>query len=337
VRRILANLLCEDDLARDLDPSPRRRIAAPRSVLATVSRLGTLLRVFAREGDRLWTPAPVDPERVPDLPGLPRPILESGPLGELPPSEEGLAWCETREAAAHRGGARASGAHLRNAPLHELLWKLPPPAPSVVAAVHHRSFHLQVAEELGCALPGARLVMSLAELDRVLRSAPRSWVVKAPLSAAGRDRFIAREAPALSDPKARRTVERLFERQGALLFEPWMERMEDFGVSALLTESELRIVGVHRQRIDAKGQFLGLDLEAGLDAGDRDRLVQTTESVATALRRAGYVGPFGIDAWKYRREDGSVLLNPLGEINARMTFGLVAWALAERIPGRHLL
>jgi len=337
VRRILANLLCEDDLARDLDPRPRRRTAAPRSVLATVSRLGTFLRVFAREGDRLWTPAPLAPERVPDLPGLPRPILESGPLVELPPAEEVLAWCETRQAAAHRGGARASGAHFRTAPLHKLLWKLPTPEPSVVAAVHHRSFHLQVAEEIGCALPGARIVMSLVELDRVLRSAPRSWVVKAPLSAAGRDRFIARDGGELSDAKARRTVERLFERHGDLLLEPWMERTEDFGVSALLADSELRIVGVHRQRIDAKGQFLGIDLEAGLDAEDRDRLVETTESVAAALRRAGYVGPFGIDAWKYRREDGSVVLNPLGEINARMTFGLVAWALAERIPRKHLL
>jgi len=337
VRRILANLLCEDDLARDLDPRPSRRAAAPRPVLATASRLGALLRVFARDGDRLWTPAPVDPARVPEVPGLPWPILESGPLAELPAADEVLAWCETREAAAHRAGARAADTHLGNAPLHELLWTLPTPEPSVVAAVHHRSFHLQVAEEIGCALPGARIVLSLAELDRVLETAPWSWVLKAPLSAAGRDRFIAREGPELSDAKARRTVERLFERHGALLFEPWMERTEDFGVSALLVESGLRIVGVHRQRVDAKGQFLGIDLEAGLDAKDRDRLVETTESVANALRRAGYVGPFGIDAWKYRREDGVVVLNSLGEINARMTFGLVAWALAERVPGKHLL
>jgi hypothetical protein len=336
-RRILANLLCEDELARDLGPHLSRRTSPPRSVLAAVSRLGTLLRVFARQGDRLWTPAPVDPERVPQVPGLPRPILESGPLGELPRAAEVLAWCETQEAAAHRGGARHAAALSAAAPLHELLWSLPTPEPAIVAAVHHRAFHLQVAEEIGCALPGARTVMSLTELDRVLRSAPRSWVVKAPLSAAGRDRYIARDGPELSDPKARRTVERLFARHGALLFEPWMDRVADFGVSALLAGAELRIVGVHRQRVDAKGRFLGIDLEAGLGEEDRDRLVETTEAVATALRRAGYAGPFGIDAWSYRREDGSIVLNPLGEINARMTFGLVAWTLAERVPGIPLL
>ena len=53
--------------------------------------------------------------------------------------------------------------------------------------------------------------------------------------------------------------------------------------------------------------------------------------MASALRSAGYVGPFGIDAWRYRRDDGAIVLNPLGEINARMTFGLVEWARAERL------
>ncbi len=330
MRRILANLLCEGELARVPGPSRRVRSTPPRAVLETVSRLGTLLRAFAREGDRLWTPAPVDPECVPDAAGLPRPMLESGPLRELPPAEEVLAWCETPEAAAHRGGARHPSRYSLDAPLHELLWKLPTPAPAIVAAVHHRAFHLQIAEEVGCALSGARMVDSLKDLDRVLRRSPRSWVVKAPLSVSGRDRHIERNGPELSDPKTRRTVERLFERCGALLFEPWMERTDDFGVSALLAGSELRIVGIHRQEVDRKGRFAGINLAAGLLERDRERLLETVEAVAEALRRAGYAGPFGIDAWRYRRQDGAIVLNPLGEINARMTFGLVAWAQAER-------
>ena len=174
------------------------------------------------------------------------------------------------------------------------------------------------------------MVESLMELDRL--SLPRSWVLKAPLSASGRDRYIERDGhgQARTDPKARRTVERLFERHGALLFEPWMERVADYGVSALLTQDELRIVGIHGQRVDRKGQFVGINLQPNISKGDRERLLETVEAVAAALRRASYVGPFGIDAWSYRQEDGVVVLNPLGEINARMTFGLVAWAWAER-------
>src|SRR4029077_7622626 len=77
-RRILANLLAKDKLAV-------RRSSPPRSVLETVARMAPRLRDFAREGDRLWAPAPVDPESVPKVPGLPRPIFESGPLRALPP------------------------------------------------------------------------------------------------------------------------------------------------------------------------------------------------------------------------------------------------------------
>jgi len=337
VRRILANLLCEEDLARAFLFPRRSRTSPPRSVLERVSKMATLLRVFAREGDRLWLPTAIDTESIPEAPGLPRPALESGPLHQLPRADEVLAWCETPEVVAHREGARDSTALSLDALLYELLWKLPVAEPAVVAAVNHRTFQRWVAEEIGCELPGAQPVWSMEHLDRVLRAGPRSWVVKAPLSAAGRDRYIERSGPALSEPKGRRTVERLFARHGTLFFEPWMDRTADFGVSALLTDSALRIAGIHRQRVDRSGRFLAIDLDASLSEEVRDRLSETTETVAECLHLAGYVGPFGIDAWTYRKDDGSIALNPLGEINARMTFGLVAWALAERAPGERLL
>jgi hypothetical protein len=278
--------------------------------------MAPLLRVFARQGDRLWSPAP-------------GPGLESGPLRDLSPADEVLAWCETPAALEHRGGPRRPATIDWDAPLHDLVWRLPTPSPDVVAAVHHRAFHLQVVESIGCALPGARMVESLTDLDRALRTAPPAWVVKAPLSASGRSRYIERNGPALTDHKSRRTVERLFDHHGPLLFEPWMDRTEDFGVSALLGP-ELRIVSIHGQKVDRKGQFAGIDLDPALSEQDRDRLLETTEAVAEKLRGAGYVGPFGIDAWRYRTAAGTVL-NPLGEINARMTFGLVAWTAAGRL------
>ena len=48
---------------------------------------------------------------------------------------------------------------------------------------------------------------------------------------------------------------------------------------------------------------------------------------AEVLARAGYFGPFGIDAYRHRAQDGSArtVLNPLSEINARFTMD---WALA---------
>lgn len=322
-RRILGNLLAEDDLARLADP--RRHHRPPnQNVLRTVTRLGAMLRIFAREGDRLWLPAPADPAAAPSL------TLETGPLDRLEPTAELLAWCETPDAVRLRAEPR-SGFIPWDAPLHELVWHLPTAPPAVVAAVHHRSFHLRVAEKLGCALPGARMVESMTELDRILatRTAPESWIVKAPFSASGRERYLIRKGPLLPDAKSRRTVEHLFERHGPLLFEPWMDRIADYGCAALLTTSELRIVGIHRQQVDRKGQFAGIDLQADLPEQDQERFLEIVDGVAAALRRKGYSGPFGVDAWRYRRADGTTVFHPLGEINARMTFGLVAWVAAS--------
>jgi len=367
VRRILANLLWEDDLAP-------RRTHPPRTVLETVSGLATLLRAFAAEGDHLWTPSPVDPERVLEVPGVSRPILESGPIDALSPAEATLPWgvvspsqCRdalrgtpwgVSEAATSAATSQTPRGHVEvnstvlsasetphgvprraslhwGEALHDLLWILPSSSPVITAAIHHRAFCLQIAEELGCALPGSQMVDSLEDLDRILASSrcPQTWVLKAPLSASGRNRYIERMGPKISDPRPRRRVDRLFEHHGPLLFEPWMNRTADFGVSALLDQYNLQIVGVHGQKVDIKGQFAGIDLQPVLSETERARLLETVEAVGAAMRQKGYTGPFGIDAWRYRKENGEEVLHPLGEINARMTFGLVAWALAERLAG----
>lgn len=292
-RLILANLLAEEELAG-------LRRTPSRETLQKASEMGALLRVFAREGDRLWLPGDAEPE----------------------PAEEVLAWCETPRAAALRKKPRAPREDTAlDGPLCEVLWRLPVADPAVVARVNHRAFHLRVAEELGCALPGARMVDSISDLDRLVSSLG-AWVVKAPLSAAGRSRFIERNGGPLTDSTACRTVERLFEVHGSLLFEPWMERTADFGCAALLTATDLRIVGFHRQVVDSKGQFEGIGLHGEIP--ERKRMEETLLGVARFLREAGYAGPFGIDSWQYRRPDGGLAFHPLGEINARMTFGLVA-------------
>lgn len=307
MRLVLANLLAEDDLERLVHTGhPRYRPPSAR-LLQTVAPLAARLAVFGRPEDRLWIPGDPPPE----------------------PAAEVLAWCETPEAAALRTTPRPAEASL-DLPLVELVWRLPVAAPQVVARVHHRAFALRAAEELGCALPGARMVESLADIER---DAPAAWVVKAPLSAAGRARYIERNGPSPADPKSSRTVENLFDRHGALLFEPWLDRIADWGCSALLTADALRLVGIHRQKVDIKGQFAGIELDTqDLPARDRARLEEVVAGVAAALRGAGYVGPFGIDAWHWRRPDGTVAFHPLGEINARMTFGLVEHARSGR-PG----
>jgi len=366
-----------------------------RAALATASALATLLRAFAREGDRLWTPAPVAPERLPELPGLPRPELLCGDWERLEPVPEVLAWAEVSGVAKLRSPPRTPTSSLSrlpaSLPLHELVWRIPRPDPEVVERVLHRGFHLRVARELGVALPGARRIASAEELERHLEgggaaaSPTGGWVVKAPWSAAGRSRVIepsgASDSPsapgAVLRPAARRRVERLLDRHGELLFEPWMDRVADFGCTGLVTgeggEVDAASIRCHRLEVDSDGRFQGIELPAtGEDPredpnGVRGRvkrpaavpavartgipgleqvfrvsvdgrhggqpLQRIALQVAGCLRDAGYRGPFGLDAYLHRDREGREVVHPLGEINARLTFGHVARALEERLAG----
>jgi hypothetical protein len=356
-RRIAGNLDGEAEFAR-LEALERSRrgdkapppgvpgFALPQQVSKAIAAFATLLRAFAREGDFLWTPEPVDSSRLPPVPGLPAPSLESGPLEKLPPALKTLSWAETPsvEKARRRGLLGGMEETLPVSPvrsLEERLWESSPPAPDVAARVNHRAFCLQAARELGQALPGAALLRSVAELEAHLHeggaraSSAGEWVVKAPHSAAGRSRLRGRGSKI--DAASSRRLERLLELHGAVLFEPWMDRVEDFGALSLVDETGSRFLGIHKQIVDSGGVFRGIllppdDVRAPWLAEEEEGLLQATVGeVGRRLFEAGYRGPFGVDAWRYRSAQGEIKLQALGEINARMSFGLVARGLAARL------
>ncbi len=328
-RRIVGNLDCETYLAA---LSGRPSGPLPRKLLTHLAGLATLLRAFALDDDRLWLPAPIDPEVMAEVPGLPRPILETGPLENLEPTTQTLAWGNTP--------ATAGLAHTpskNDDPLPQNLpWQLPLPSPEVTATVNDRRFGLELSDTLGCRLPGARTLASMAELQAHLQTyGHEPWVLKAPFSAAGRWRLI-HIGPL--DALARRRAERLFARHGDLVFEPWMERTLDTGIAAALTTSGLRRISLHRQLVDRVGRFRGIELIAGarglegpwLKPQELQEAKRVLAGTTRALERAGYSGPFSIDSWRYQATDGETF-QPLGEINARLTFGWVARALVDRV------
>ena len=74
------------------------------------------------------------------------------------------------------------------------------------------------------------------------------------------------------------------------------------------------------QDVSERGTFRGVRLSrAGdLSTSERDALHERADSAAHALFQAGYFGPFGIDAYRYRDGSGGGFC-ALGEINARYT------------------
>jgi hypothetical protein len=206
---------------------------------------------------------------------------------------------------------------------YDLAWAAPDAKP-----LNDRWFALRLAERLGIALPGARAIASMADLDQHLATlGERAWVVKARFTAAGRDRAYGRGP---LDPAAgpriaetRTYVSRLVDR-GGVVVEPWLDRSTDLGWCS-------GAGAPHTLLVDDRGGFLGIDLTPAHPPG-LDRVMSETRA---ALEREGYTGPYTIDAFVYR-DRGTEKLHALCELNARHTFGHVAHALAKRFGARIL-
>lgn len=291
--------------------------ALPGAVQRRISLYATLLAACASDGDRpeIWVPAEVDPARLIAHPRWTPPVVHTPPP-DAPPGAFDLAWAD--------------------------------PA---AAAANDRSRALAIAGELGVALPGARVVASLAELDahlsahfaaHVAGSGGRPWICKARWTAAGRDR-----ARGTGEPtgELRTRIARMLQRFGPLVFEPWLDRVVDLGVCGEVTaDGEVRLLEPHRIATDPRGGFLGIELSPRLDPGVTEPLCAVARAAAARLAaQTGYRGRFAIDAFVYRdpRRDsrhpaGADALHPLCEINARHSFGWIAHALARRLGARRL-
>lgn len=343
---IVANLDCEAVFA---EAAGVARFHPSHDVAQRISALGTLMAAFGQDGDVLWTPVPVDPDRVC---GPVRVTLRSGALADLPrttpePITGWLAWGETHDVTARRKAGPGRSASPERAPRGpdwpdwpdwiDWLWSTPPD-PEAAWRCNDRRFCLPLQEALGCRLPGAVLIDSVDALRAHLAAfdpGPAGWVLKAPFSASGRLRVRRRGRDPEREIEAR--IVRLLSRFGVLCFEPWMERVLDLGCLGLVVDADTcHVFPPHRLETDRAGVFRGIAIEetARWLAPEHHRaVVHAATEAGRALARAGYRGPFGIDAFVYRHDaaPGGQALQPMCEINARLSFGFIAHALARRL------
>ena len=196
--------------------------------------------------------------------------------------------------------------------------------------------------ELGEGLEIAREVGSLNEIDAFVRShalelSPTGrFVLKPPFSAAAHG-VIHGSAGTITEPRTRRTIESALEEHGRLFFEPWLDRVADFGALAVIDSSGVEPIGIHRLIADARGGFRGIEWSPGsksapgLRSEERERIAGAVEVAGRMLAASGYTGAFGIDAFRYRDGRGIERLRPISEINARLTQSIVARLLAEAL------
>jgi hypothetical protein len=226
----------------------------------------------------------------------------------------GRAWCPTPRALAAIARAGAE----------------PPRAPpvDVLRGVSHRRF----CAELGLTLPGARWAATRAEVDHAIRASEGRWLLRRPYGFAGRESL--RVAAARLTSAEERWIAASFEQGEGLLVEPWVERAGDFGLHGHLGEDGALVLGSPTLAIcDERGAWRE-SRRAPPDAlapSELEALVRATTEAARALTAAGYFGPFGVDAFRYRDATGALAWNPRCEINARYSMG---WAtgMGERRP-----
>lgn len=217
----------------------------------------------------------------------------------------GRAWCPTPAALAR---LERAGALLPEAPAVALLRR-----------VNHREF----CATLGQTLPGAAFVHTLTALRKHVASEPRvhEWLVKRPFGFSGRGsrrtRFPTR------DVSVQRWLERSFEFDSGMQLEPWVDRELDFAIHGFVARGgELQLGKPTLQVCTTNGVWRSSRPATGeLVPAEREALLESASVVATALHEAGYWGPFGVDAYRWRETSGVVRFNPRSEINARYTMG----------------
>jgi hypothetical protein len=206
----------------------------------------------------------------------------------------------------------------------------PHPSLAVLRSVTRRSF----AAGLGQCLPGARYIDNLGELEAALQtpSCSGEWLLKRDFSFAGRERRRVRGGRL--DPPTLGFVKRSFARGQGLSLEPCLERDADFAQHGfLLASGELLLGPAMLQHCDARGVWqASTSLPAGaLSAAEAAALCDSVRGAGAALREAGYFGPYGVDAFRYRHA-GRLAFQPRCEINPRFTMGYPR-ALLDQVLG----
>ncbi len=305
-RLFLGNFDFEIELVR------QTRGNLPDSVRRMLADLVWAWLAVAEDGDWICTPAPMDAVFRDSLhtSGLPVVLTGRGP-SEVPPGLELVAWGWTPSAL--RWGEQCQAI-------------IDAPPPDVVRRLNSRGFSWAIECAFGLALPGAARIGSVEELQprlAALLSHSSRWVVKSEFSHAGREQFLHRPGQTSQMDELTRWARRRLVSGQILFLEPWVESLAEVGIQmTVLRDAEPRLEGVTSLLCDATGAYRGSEFSPGLEQDPLwESAIETALAVARLARDAGYFGPLGIDAMRFRDAQGQEGLRPIQDINARWTMG----------------
>jgi hypothetical protein len=160
--------------------------------------------------------------------------------------------------------------------------------------------------------------------------------LKMPWSGSGKG--IYRVIDPQGDQHVLRWIDGALHRQGSLLCEVGLDRVQDFAIECECCDGKTMLTGYSVFDSDFHSQF-GTGRVAPMEElhqfllGQYSALDQVVEDVIKALDgivALHYDGPLGVDMMLCRKEDGTMALNPCVEVNLRMTMGMVTAAMGSR-------
>lgn len=226
---------------------------------------------------------------------------------------------------------RAAGVANRLLPTDEAL--------DALRALAHRRLSIQAMDYLRQRCPtlslpvSARLLTRIDEVEAFIAD-QRDCIFKSPYSGNGRGNLYAHGE---CSPTLRRQCAGVLRRQGALLAEPLYNVVQDFAMEFVATPEEVRFAGYslfHTQHYGYAGNELrsDADIERILTQWvDLSTLASIREALTSFIRhhiQPHYHGCVGVDMFVY--DSDGYKLNPMVEINLRMTMGMAAHLLYER-------
>ncbi len=155
------------------------------------------------------------------------------------------------------------------------------------------------------------------------------WVAKPEHSHAGRNRLLATGVH--FNDQQHGWFKRQFQHSGGVYVEPWVERLDEIGLQyEIYKDRDAELVGSAGLLNDAMGRYIGSVVHHQRQTAPIwQAVVDHGYSVCLAASRAGYFGPLGIDAFRFKTANGDLMLRACNDINARYTMGRIAVSMRK--------
>ena len=313
----------ENDLALGL----RCRHYTPPPHAAAIHRAGALLPMWwAERDDLILAPATLSKEarRLSECFGLNGTVCQDATTFEGIEEASPWGWSADAKRQFLRAGVRDS-----ILPTDEATMRM--------RELSHRRMSVEIVSRLSGEYP---IAIETTDPDRVveLERLNPGCFIKSPWSGSGRGVFCARS---LDDGALRRRAEGIIHRQGSVMVERGLDKVMDFAVLFHSDGKCVRFMGLSVFATEARGMYSGNivapqsllweEIRRYIAPEALRELISDEETILGNLIGNDYRGWMGVDMMIYRDTTGENKIMPCVELNLRMTMGVVALKIAERL------